>query len=104
MNLIREVNGKYKTVTFSTSDPDSNTVNASAMMAASTGIGGSVYPIDRNGGQSFLKTYYKVIAGKYPTSANDIILVVNKDNSVDINALKNLATQPKKAKRFNIKI
>lgn len=103
MNLIREVNGKYKTVTFSTSDPDSNTVNASAMMAATTGIGGSVYPIDRNGGQSFLKTYYKVIAGKYPTSANDIILVVNKDNSVDINALKNLGYTAKEGENVQYK-
>nr|WP_276580266.1 ABC transporter ATP-binding protein/permease [Lacticaseibacillus parakribbianus] len=90
LNLLRQVNGKYQSVTFSTTNPDSKTINAQAMMAASTGIGGTVYPIDRDGGQSFLKTYYKVIAGKYPTKATDIVLVINKDNTVDINALKNL--------------
>ncbi|WP_225046940.1 ATP-binding cassette domain-containing protein [Lacticaseibacillus kribbianus] len=90
MNLVRKVDGTYKSVSFSTTNPDSKTINAQAMMAASTGIGGTVYPIDRDGGQSFLKTYYKVIAGKYPTQATDIVLVINKDNTVDINALKNL--------------
>ncbi len=90
MNLVRDVAGTYKPVSFSTADPDSNAINASAMMAASTGIGGAVYPIDRNGQQSFLKTYYKAIAGTYPKAATDIVLVVNKDNSLNINALKNL--------------
>ncbi|WP_461213464.1 ABC transporter ATP-binding protein/permease [Lacticaseibacillus sp. GG6-2] len=101
MNLIRKVDGKYKAVTFSTANPDSKSVDYSSMMAASTGVGGSVYPIDRNGGQSFLKTYYKVIAGKYPTKTTDIILVVNKDNSIDINALKNLGYTPKEGQKLN---
>ncbi len=101
MNLVRKVAGKYKAVTFSTANPDSKSVDYSSMMAASTGVGGSVYPIDRNGGQSFLKTYYKVIAGKYPTKATDIILVVNKDNSIDINALKNLGYDLKAGTKVN---
>lgn len=101
MNLAREVNGKYQTVSFSTSNPDAKTADYSAMMAASTGVGGSVYPIDRNGGQSFLKTYYKVIAGSYPTKATDIVLVVNKDNSLDINALKNLGFSVKEGQKLN---
>lgn len=101
MNLAREVNGKYQSVSFSTSNPDAKTADYSAMMAASTGVGGSVYPIDRNGGQSFLKTYYKVIAGSYPTKATDIVLVVNKDNSLDINALKNLGFSVKEGQKLN---
>ncbi|WP_461226808.1 ABC transporter ATP-binding protein/permease [Lacticaseibacillus suihuaensis] len=101
MNLLRQVNGKYQSVTFSTTNPDSKTINAQAMMAASTGIGGTVYPIDRNGGQSFLKTYYKVIAGKYPTKATDIVLVINKDNTVDINALKNLGFDVSENQKLN---
>lgn len=102
MNLLREVNGKYKSVTFSTNDPDnSSSVNTAALMASSTGVGGSVYPIDRNGKQSFLKTYYKVIAGKYPTKSTDIVLVVNKDNSLNINAMKNLGFNVKEGQKYD---
>ncbi|MFD1483683.1 ATP-binding cassette domain-containing protein [Lacticaseibacillus baoqingensis] len=100
MNLIRKVGASYKTVSFSTADPDSSTMNYSAMMSASTGVGGSVYPIDRNGGQSFLKTYYKVIAGAYPKTTTDVVLVVNKDNSLDINALKNLGFTTKEGQQL----
>lgn len=103
MNLLREVDGKYKPVTFSTSDPDSSATSASAMMSASTGLNGSVYPVDRNGKQSFLKTYYKVLAGSYPTKSTDIVLVVDKDNTVNINALKNLGFTVKDGQNFNYK-
>lgn len=102
MNLLRKVNGQYRTVTFSTSNPDnSSSVDTAALMASSTGVGGSVYPIDRSGHQSFLKTYYKVIAGRYPTKATDIVLVVNKDNSLNINAMKNLGFDVKEGQKYN---
>lgn len=101
LNLIREVDGKYKTVTFSNSNPDSNTIDAMSMMSSATGVGGSVYPIDRDGKQSFLKTYYKVVAGAYPTKSTDIVLVINKDNSVNINSLKNLGFTVKEGEKFD---
>lgn len=101
LNLIRKVDDKYQTVTFSNSNPDSQTIDAQAMMSSATGIGGSVYPIDRNGKQSFLKTYYKVIAGAYPTATTDIVLVINKDNSVNINALKNLGFKVSEGEKIN---
>lgn len=101
LNLIRKVDDKYQTVTFSNSNPDSRTIDAQAMMSSATGVGGSVYPIDRNGKQSFLKTYYKVIAGAYPTATTDIVLVINKDNSVNINALKNLGFKVSEGEKIN---
>ncbi|GEL14019.1 peptide ABC transporter ATPase [Lapidilactobacillus concavus DSM 17758] len=101
LNLIRKVDDKYQTVTFSNSNPDSQTIDAQAMMSSATGVGGSVYPIDRNGKQSFLKTYYKVIAGAYPTATTDIVLVINKDNSVNINALKNLGFKVSEGEKIN---
>lgn len=100
LNLVREGNGKDQLVSFSTANPDAATMNRNAMMAASTGVGGAVYPVDRNGGQSFLKTYYKAIAGSYPKAATDVVLVVNKDNSVNINALKNLGFTPKEGAKL----
>ncbi|WP_341780239.1 ABC transporter ATP-binding protein/permease [Levilactobacillus sp. HBUAS70063] len=92
MNLLRQTNGKTKTVSFSNTDSSSNNSGSamSAAMASSTGVGGSVYPSASDGGTNFLKKHYKVLAGSYPKSANDVILLVDRDNSTNINALKNL--------------
>ncbi|KRO09352.1 peptide ABC transporter ATPase [Paucilactobacillus hokkaidonensis] len=99
MNLLRQVNGKYKPVTFSNTNPD--TASSGSMMSGSSNTTSSVYPVDRNGKQTFLKSYYKVLAGNYPTKATDIVLVVNKDNSLNINALKNLGISVKEGQKFN---
>jgi len=72
MNLLRQVNGKYKPVTFSNTNPD--TASSGSMMSGSSNTTSSVYPVDRNGKQIFLKSYYKVLAGNYPTKATDIVL------------------------------
>ncbi|WP_416354013.1 ATP-binding cassette domain-containing protein [Agrilactobacillus fermenti] len=100
LNLVREVDGKYKPVKFSNAKETGGT-DASAMMAQATGVGGSVYPIDRTGGQSFLKSNYKVIAGNYPTETTDVVMIVNRDNSININALKNIGFKVKENGRFN---
>ncbi|KRN23536.1 ATP-binding cassette domain-containing protein [Lacticaseibacillus camelliae] len=102
MNLIRQVNGKYKAVSFSTANPDSGSADYGSMMAASTGVGGAVYPVRRtSSGKTFLQTYYKVLAGRYPQKSTDIVLVVDKKNTVNINALKNLGITVKEGQKFN---
>ncbi|WP_407889215.1 ABC transporter ATP-binding protein/permease [Levilactobacillus sp. N40-8-2] len=103
MNLLRQTNGKTKTVSFSNTD-SSSASGSSAMqsaMSASTGVGGSVYPSANDGGTNFLKKHYKVIAGSYPKSANDVILIVDRDNSTNINALKNLNFDVKDNQKLN---
>lgn len=101
MNLLREVDGKVKTVKFSNADSKaSSTSTMTSAMATSTGVGGSVYPGGKNG-QSFLKKHYKVISGSLPTNANDIVLIVDKDNSTNINALKNLGFSVKNGQKMN---
>ncbi len=101
MNLIRKVDGKWQTVKFSNSDAGASTIDASAMMASMTGVGGSVYPIDRNGGQSFLKSNYKVLAGRYPTKKTDVILVVDRQNNITLSALKNLGIDAKRNQKID---
>jgi len=103
MNLLRQTNGKTKTVSFSNADSSSNGNNnaMSAAMTSSTGVGGSVYPSASDGGTNFLKKHYKVIAGSYPKSANDVILLVDRDNSANINALKNLNFDVKDNQKLN---
>lgn len=99
-NLVRDVNGQYKPVKFSNSNPERSGVDASAMMST-LGVGGSVYPVDRYGKQSYLESNYKVLAGSYPKAATDIVLVVNRDNTVNINSLKNLGFTVKENQKYN---
>ncbi|WP_125765483.1 ABC transporter ATP-binding protein/permease [Levilactobacillus mulengensis] len=103
MNLLRQVDGKTKTVSFSNVD-NSGSSSANAMqtaMSASTGVGGSVYPSANDGGTSFLKKHYKLVSGTYPKNANDVILIVDRDGSTNINALKNLGYTVKNNQTFN---
>ncbi|KJY48218.1 ABC transporter family protein [Bombilactobacillus mellis] len=87
-NLLRQVHGKYRPITFAVSRND--TINNSQnLMSASVGVGGSVYPVNRNGRQTFLRKNYHVLAGRYPQKANEIVLIANKQNAVNLDALKN---------------
>ncbi len=72
MNLLRNVNGTVKPVQFSTAKPTSNQAQRSFSSASS-----SVYPVDREGKTSYLKKNYEVVAGSYPKSDNDVILIVD---------------------------
>ncbi|MBA3078643.1 ABC transporter permease [Lactiplantibacillus plantarum] len=99
LNLIRSVNGKYQAVKFSNTKQSGQT-DFATLMAQTTGVGGSVYPIDRNGGQSFLKSNYKLLSGAYPDKPTDVVMVVNRDNSININALRNLGISVKENKKF----
>ncbi|WDF82807.1 ATP-binding cassette domain-containing protein [Lacticaseibacillus pabuli] len=103
MNLIRESDGKWQAIKFSNANPNGKGIDASAMMAQSTGVGGSVYPIDRNGKQSFLKKNYKLLSGAYPTKTTDIVLVADRDNVVNINALRNLGMKVSEKQKYNYK-
>lgn len=94
-NLVRQVNGKYQPVTFSNMDESQTQQGSTGDPSSSVGVGGAVYPTDRNGKMSFLKQNYKTLAGKYPTKKTDIVLIADQHNNVNINALKNLG--------FNVK-
>lgn len=89
-NLVRQVDGKYKPVTFSNLDESQAQDQSSSDPSSSVGVGGAVYPTDRNGKMSFLKQNYKTLAGDYPSKKTDIVLIADQHNNVNINALKNL--------------
>ncbi|ABJ68832.1 ABC-type antimicrobial peptide transport system, ATPase component [Pediococcus pentosaceus ATCC 25745] len=101
MNLISQKDGKWQTVKFSNADPDAKTVDTSSMMASVTGVGGSVYPIDRDGNQSFLKKNYHVLSGSYPKKATDVVLIADRDNKISISALKNFGITAKTNQKFD---
>ncbi|AVK61175.1 sulfate ABC transporter ATP-binding protein [Lactobacillus sp. CBA3605] len=102
MNLLRQVDGKTKAVSFSNT-ASSNTTSMTAAMSSMTGVSTSVYPTDKQGQNSFLKKHYAVVSGQYPTKANEVVLIANRDNTTNINALKNLGYTAKAGQKFNFK-
>lgn len=102
MNLLRNVNGKVKPVQLSNQDQKKTSgVDVSSMMASSVGVGVSSYPTDNSGKVSFLHKHYKALAGQFPSKATDVVLIVNKDNSTNVNALKNLGFNVKNNQKVN---
>src|SRR5699024_591506 len=92
MNSLREVDGEVKNVKFSNGKSDQSQAEAMmSMMAAQTGVGVSSFPkqLDKDSG-SFLKDNYRLLTGSYPEDSNDVVLVVDKNNETNINALNNL--------------
>ncbi|GAX00328.1 ABC transporter ATP-binding protein/permease [Secundilactobacillus mixtipabuli] len=102
MNLVRNVNGKIKPVQLSNQDQKkANGPDYSSMMASSVGVGVSSYPTDSTGKVSFLHKHYKALAGQFPSKATDVVLITNKDNSTNVNALKNLGFKVKNGQKVN---
>ncbi|MDT2829803.1 ABC transporter ATP-binding protein/permease [Vagococcus carniphilus] len=91
MNLIRKVDDKeFKSVSFSNVNAESG-VSMASSMSSMTGIGVSSFPttLDKQS-KGFLEENYSVLAGDYPKNATDIVLVVDRNNSTNIQALKNI--------------
>lgn len=59
----------------------------------------SVYPEYREGKTSYQKKNYEVVAGVYPKSDNDEILIVDRDKLTNKNALKNLGARVKNGEK-----
>ena len=101
MNLLRQVDGKTKSVSFSNQNTKSSTATSmSSAMSSMSGVATSVYPMSQSGNASFLKKHYKVVSGHYPTTASEVVLIANRDNTVNINALKNLGYSAKAGQNF----
>lgn len=95
MNMLGDVDGDIKPISFSNTAPNSNN-SMEATMSSMTGIGISSFPTKLNkDSKDFLQENYNVIAGDYPRSATDVVLIVDKQNSTNINALKNIGLDVK---------
>ena len=86
MNVLRKVNDEIKPVSFA------GGVNQEAQSSASgmTNMSVTTYPTMLDENRSYLKEYYDVLAGQYPESLADVVLVVDSKNRVDINTMKSL--------------
>ncbi|MFV0561190.1 MAG: ATP-binding cassette domain-containing protein [Enterococcus sp.] len=92
MNLLRKVDGKVEAVKFSNTDPDnSSSMSMSSAMSSMTGTNVSSFPTQLKAGKNnFLKDNYSLLDGAYPTKSTDVVLIVDENNSTNVNALKNL--------------
>lgn len=90
MNLVRKIGDEYKLVTVGTGISG---MSSESSMTSMNGVGLYSYPKqldEENAGESYLQKNYELIAGEYPTENTDLILVVDNENKVDYNVLKNL--------------
>lgn len=88
MNLIRNTeNGVIPVTLPSMADTSQNSSN----MTSTSGLGLSSYPesLDENE-PSYLEKNYELLAGEYPKSPTDLVLVIDTKNRLDVNLMKNL--------------
>lgn len=100
LNLVRKIDDKYVPASFYSAM--SQGTSASSMMSTSSSVGLSSYPIElTEDGDTYLETYYDVLAGKYPEKDTDLVLVVDEKNRVDVNALKSLGFETDNVKTID---
>ncbi len=82
MNLVREKNGAVIPVSLTAPDSGSSSSGMSSM-------GLSSYPEQlAEGEESYLEKNYELLAGAYPQSETDMVLVLDTRNRLDLNILK----------------
>lgn len=86
MNALRKVGDEIKPVFFAAG------INQDAQQSASgfTNMSVTTYPKMLDENRSYLKEYYDVLEGEYPTKPTDIVLVVDSKNRADISTMKSL--------------
>lgn len=104
LNLLTNDNGKIKHVEFSNVN-NSGSAIASAQLQGmnSVGINTSIFPktLDSKQG-TFLKDNYQLLAGFWPKSNNEVVLVLNNKNQANVNALKNLGISIKDGQKIDL--
>ena len=87
MNLLRKVGDEIKPITFSADDKS----NSNSLQHSQMSSGLASYPCSIKGDSAFfIEKNYDLLEGEYPKSETDLVLVVDADNRVDVNVMKNL--------------
>lgn len=98
LNLIRkQSDGKVVPVTVSAG------VNsqASADTRGLTSMNCTTYPTMLDKNKNYLKEYYDLLEGEYPSNATDLVLVVDYKNRVDIETMKALGFKTEDIEKIN---
>lgn len=97
MNMLREKNGEIIPVSVDTSSNKNM-----SMMTSTSGMGFSSYPEQlKDGEKSYLEKNYDLLAGNYPSSEKDLVLVIDSRNRIDYNVLKNLGFDTEEKEKIN---
>jgi len=97
MNLLRRTDGKIQPVSMAVGINIANRggkmdmQTMSSGMTSMNGVGLTSYPETLNGSsESYLEKNYDILTGDYPSGETELVLVVDNQNRVDYNILKNL--------------
>lgn len=104
MNLLRDINGTITPVSFTGSTKSTNSNSREGNITSMNGAGMSSYPKQlKKGDKSYLEKNYDLLAGAYPKSATDLVLVIDSQNRIDLNLMKALGFDIKNIKtiKFN---
>lgn len=96
MNMLRNIDGEITPVSLKT--PGSSQSGMMGNMSnGMSSMGLSSYPKQLGAGENdYLSKNYDLLAGDYPKSATDLVLVIDSKNRIDYNILKNLGFDTEK--------
>lgn len=96
MNMLRNIDGEITPVSLQT--PGSSQSGMMGNMSnGMSSMGLSSYPKQLGAGENdYLSKNYDLLAGDYPKSATDLVLVIDSKNRIDYNILKNLGFDTEK--------
>lgn len=88
MNLVQEKDGAYTPITLGTMT--GSQMNAMSSATSMDGMGLSSYPESLKEGENYLESNYELVAGEYPESETDLVLVVDTQNRLEKSTLEAL--------------
>ncbi len=101
MNLLRRTDEGTVSVNIATGFRG-NSQSQPHNITSTSGLGMTTYPENINdSGKSYLEENYDLLAGVYPLDETDLVLVVDRKNRVDINALKSLGFETDNVKSID---
>lgn len=107
LNLLGKIDGKVKRVQFSPLEAGSTMTEAYSQMQTQTAsmsfMGSTVFPTELDKSQgNILKENYHLLSGTWPKSATDLVLVVDSQNTIIDNVLKNLGLNIKNGAKVDL--
>ena len=104
LNLLSNNDGKISKVEFSNTNNSQNSLASAQLQSMNTmGINTNVFPTSLDSKKnSFLKTNYQLLEGKWPKASTDIVLVLNNKDEVNLNALTNLGLKVKDGQKIDL--
>ena len=104
LNLLSNNDGKISKVEFSNTNNSQNSLASAQLQSMNTmGINTNVFPTSLDSKKnSFLKTNYQLLEGKWPKSSTDVVLVLNNKDEANLNALTNLGLKVKDGQKIDL--